>query len=131
MLEDLTEEDDSEYRKINTALLRIDMDYRRPISKKHVKKIIDNFDPNVIRPIKVNYRDGHYYAFDGVHTLKVLKTRNKGFDLDVLCRVWTDKTVEWEAIMFALQDGDVGKLSKDERLKALRAAGEQISESGE
>lgn len=42
--------------------------YQRDEVPETVKEIVGNFDYHKVNPIKVTYRDGNYYAFDGQNT---------------------------------------------------------------
>jgi len=45
---------------------------QRDLRPSHVLKILEKFDPRVVRPIASALRDGVYYIFDGQHTAVVL-----------------------------------------------------------
>lgn len=62
-----------EYKQVNSAFIVIDEDYQRELDQNRVKRIVANFNPDLVNPIKVSYRNGKYYVFDGQHTLAALK----------------------------------------------------------
>ena len=67
---------------INSKLLEVPRgSYQRELNVKRVRKIAARFDPRLVNPPKVSYRNGHYYVFDGQHTIAVLKLLNGGKDL--------------------------------------------------
>ena len=93
-------------------------EYQRNINKRHIKGIMDDFDPYQVNPIKVAYRNGKYYVFDGQHTLSTLICL---FGINTLVPVMVFKkiTYEMEAGLFAEQDRHKKKLGKEEVLHAL------------
>ena len=47
--------------------------YQRNIDQKRISYIVSNFDPHKIGVIKVSFRDGKYYVYDGQHRIAALK----------------------------------------------------------
>ena len=101
----LTENCGVEYTTLSSAVLESDTSYQRPIDAKRVQRIVDNFDPRVVNPLKVCFRGGRYYVFDGAHTLAALKEVKKFANFSVDCLVFHGLTYEDEAYLFALQRG--------------------------
>lgn len=114
-----------EYKEINSKLIYVDKEYQRSLNNYRVREIVTNFNEDLLNPIKVNFRDGRYYCFDGMHTLTALKYRNKGHDLLVSCKVYENQTKEWEANMFADQNGISRQVQTMDRLKAKYLAGDR------
>ena len=110
-----------EYKQISSKCLVVDEGYQRLLDFSRVKRIVSNFNPNLINPIKVSYRDGKYFIFDGQHTLKSLMTRNGG-DLMVDCKVYYGMTYEDEARMFSEQNGLCRNVESNQKLLALYEA---------
>jgi|SRR5699024_2165159 len=55
---------------IPVSILKVDNSYQKPLDRKHVKKIVDNFDPVGVGQIHVSKRDDNtYWVFDGQHRL--------------------------------------------------------------
>ena len=54
---------------INSAFLEIPADYQRGLSIPNVEKMSAEFTELIANPPKVSYRDGHYFVFDGQHTI--------------------------------------------------------------
>jgi hypothetical protein len=77
-----------EYKQINSAFILSDPDYQRTLDVNRVKRIVANFNPNLVNPIKVSLRNGKYYVFDGQHTLAALKMKNNNQNLLVECKVY-------------------------------------------
>lgn len=107
-----------EYATIPAKDLVSSQPYQRTINKRHIKGIMDDFDPYQVNPIKVAFRNGRYYVFDGQHTLSTLICL---FGMDVLVPVMVFKqiTYEVEAGLFADQDKHKKRLKKEERLVSL------------
>lgn len=99
-------------------------EYQKPLNKKRVAQIVADFDENIANEPKVSYRDGHYYVFDGQHTLAARITRNGGH-LKVRCKVYYGLTKEQEALLFAEQTGHAAKPTPSNRLRARLYAGEK------
>ena len=75
-----------EYKTVNTKDIFVDT-YQRKLDRNKVRKIVANFNNNIMNPIKVSYRDGKYFVFDGQHTEQALILMNDGKDTDVYCKV--------------------------------------------
>lgn len=63
--------------------------YQRETHNDQINKIIRNFDYHNVNPVKVVYRDGCYYAFDGQHTTLALRALY-GNNFRVPCLVYAD-----------------------------------------
>lgn len=79
------------------------VDYQRPIRMARVQEIVDKFNPLKVNILKVSFRDGKYYVFDGAHTLSALKIINNDQPFEVLCQIFHNLTYEMEAELFASQ----------------------------
>lgn len=93
--------------------------YQRPVNANRVARIVGNFNPLLVNPIKVSYRDGKYYVFDGQHTLCALVKRNNDKALLVECKVYTGLTKEDEAKLFSEQNGISRSVASSEKVRAL------------
>lgn len=93
--------------------------YQRPVNANRVARIVGNFNPLLVNPIKVSYRDGKYYVFDGQHTLFALVKRNNDKSLPVECKVYTGLTKEDEARLFSEQNGISQSVTSSEKVSAL------------
>ena len=102
-----------------SSMLETDMTYQRPVDLKRVHRINKHFNPGLVNTLKVSHRNGHYYVFDGSHTLALLKLRHgEGVVFEVQCVIFENLTYEEEALLFAEQTGE----SKDvDFLYKLRA----------
>lgn len=108
-----------EYGQVNSKLIKIDPEYQRALDTNRVKRIVSNFNPDLVNPIKVNFRENKYFCFDGQHTLASLKMKNGNSDSLVDCKVYFDQTREWESKMFAEQTGIARQVDSLAKLKAL------------
>lgn len=111
-----------EHKPINSKCIISDARYQRQVDFSRVKKIVADFNPNLVNEVKVSYRDGKYYVFDGQHTTKALVLRNNNRDLMIECKVYYDMPYEEEARLFALQNGTSRKVESSDKLKALYEA---------
>jgi hypothetical protein len=108
------------YMQVQANKISSDTSYNRPINRKEVEDIIKHFNPNLVNPCKLSYRDNKYWIFDGNHTLTALIERANGDDsIYVDCKVYTGMTREDEAKQFALQNGDAKKVSSSYQIRAL------------
>lgn len=109
-----------EYRKMSTKELMVDDLYQRDIDPKRIAKMVKNYDPCLVNAIKVSYRDGKYFMFDGRHTSVTEKTvRGKGKDVVVDCKVFSGLTRLDEMELFVAQNGESAPVSVLAKLKAL------------
>lgn len=100
--------------------------FQRTIKEYKVKRIVDNFNSNKVRPIVVSYRDGKYHIVDGQHTLTALR-RKFGDDVMVDVIILEGLTYEDEATLFYSQYDNCSKLSAVELLKGRVEAKEKIA----
>ena len=98
-------------------------EYQKPLNKKRVALIAAHFDERIANEPKVNYRDGHYYVFNGQHTYAARVLLNGGKPLLIRCKVYRNLTKEQEAILFAEQTGFAAMPTPANRLRARLYAG--------
>lgn len=114
----------TEMRSINSRLIISDSEYQRTLDYNRVKRIVSNFNPSLVNPVKVSSRDGRFYVFDGQHTLAALKLRNNNHDLMVECKVYNGMTQQDEARLFSEQNGIYRPVETNAKMKALFTAGD-------
>ena len=102
----------------------INMEYQRNLDESRVRKIVASFNPDLVNPLKVNSRDNRFWLFDGQHTLSALKAKFGEKGLLVDCKVYHNQAVEWEAKMFAEQNGVSRIVQTEAKLRALYKAGD-------
>lgn len=112
-----------EYKQVKSDMILSDEFYQRPIDMRRVKKMANNYNPNLLNPVKVSFREGKYYVFDGQHTLAMLKMIN-GDPCAVGCKIYRGLSREDEARLFAAQNGISRSVESIEKFKALYAAGD-------
>lgn len=108
--------------QLNTKDLVSSQAYQRDIDQKEVAYIVSNFDPHQFGIIKVSYRDGKYYVYDGQHRITAFKVLNGNQDGFVKCEVHYGLTYEDEAKYFADQYLGAKKVDLIYRWRALYEA---------
>lgn len=107
---------------LNTGNLTSGAGYQRPVDNRKIARIISEFNEHKVNPIKVSFRDGKYWVFDGQHTLSVLKAKNNGEDCMAWCEVHFGLTYEQEARLFAEQNDNATRVDVMYKAKALYEA---------
>lgn len=110
------------YIWLNNAALQISPDIQRKLSPMRVSEILKKYSPLVANPVKVSYRDGKYYIFDGMHTRAAMCGLNGTDNFPIFCRVYYGLTKEDEARLFATQFGVSEAVPMGYRLRALAVA---------
>lgn len=89
-----------EFKLIKAKEITVDRLYQRKIQKSMVKEIVNNFDYHKVNCVKVVYREGQYFAFDGQQTTTALRSKF-GDNYMIPCLVYYDVPT-WvdEAILF-------------------------------
>ncbi len=111
-----------QYMWLKNSELQISPDIQRKLNPQRVAEIQSRYSPRVANPIKVSYRDGKYYIFDGMHTRSAMCGLNGTDDFPIFCRVYFGLTKEDEARLFAEQFGVSEPVSMGYRLRALAVA---------
>ena len=104
--------------EINSRDLEIPDEYQRRLNTERVAKIAAGFNESIANEPKVSFRDGHYYVFDGQHTIQARKHLNGGNELPILCKVYYGMTEAEEARLFAMQTGYSAALTPSAKLRA-------------
>ena len=107
-----------EMRYIDSALLTPCAEYQRKLNIPNVEKMSAEFTELIANPPKVSYRDGHYFVFDGQHTIVTRRAMNGGQDLPIICKVYEGLTEEEEAMLFSRQTGVSTPLTAGAELRA-------------
>ena len=93
-----------EYKRMPAAWLETDFSYQRKIDSARVDRIVNSFDPRLANEVKVSFRDGKFYVFDGAHTLSALKRIHGEDSFMVDCKVYYGLSYE-DALHEAQQKG--------------------------
>lgn len=101
--------------------------YQRQLNVKRVKQIARSFDERIANEPKVSQRNGHYYVFDGQHTIAARVERNGGKPLAILCKVYLGLSESDEATLFAEQNGFSAELTAGVKIRALIYAGDPVA----
>ena len=107
------------YRPLMSTILETDASYQRKIDFARVERIVAGFDARLVNTVKVSNRDGHFYVFDGAHTLAALKRIHAEQPFPVDCKVFHGLTYEEEAYLFALQTGESKDVAFGVRMRAM------------
>ena len=99
--------------------------YQRVLSKAHVKKTAENFNPYQINPVKVSRRDGKNYVVNGQHTIEVIALVSGSRETSVWCMVYDNLSYEEEAEIFATQQKFTRGLSSYDIFNAEIEAGNE------
>ena len=113
----------SEEKLISTAELYSGQPYQRPVLDRDVDKLVREWDPRLLTPLVVSYRDGRYYLVDGQHRVCGSRKKNNGKDVDMLCQVYYGLTYEDEAELYYKLDQAKGHLRLSHATKALVESG--------
>lgn len=108
-----------EYKRLMNNVLETDASYQRRIDFARVDRIVAGFDARLVNTVKVSNRDGHFYVFDGAHTLAALKRIHDDKPFMVDCKVYHGLTYEEEAYLFALQTGESKDVAFGVRMRAM------------
>ena len=111
-----------EFMWLNNSELQISPDIQRRLDPERVAEIVANYDPKVANPIKVSFRDGLFFIFDGMHTRESQVVLNGTDDFPIFCRVYYGLTKEDEARLFSKQFGYSEPVPMVNRLRALEVA---------
>ncbi len=111
-----------EFVYLNNKDLQINPKIQRRLSPIRVSKIVKNYSSLIANPIKVSFRDGQYYIFDGMHTRTATSIVKGTDDFPILCRVYHNLTEEDEARLFSEQFGYSEAVPMAYRLRALEVA---------
>ena len=100
-------------------------EYQRPLSEKHIRDALEEFDVFQINPVKVSRRDGINYVFDGQHTIEIVASESGSRDTPVWCMVYDELKYTEEAHIFAEQQKHVKSLVPYETFVAHIEAGDE------
>lgn len=112
-----------EERNLSLADLYSGQSYQRPVMDSVVEKLVRAWDPRLLTPLVVSYRDGRYYLVDGQHRACAMRKMNGGEDVIAPCQVYRGLTYEQEAELYYKLDQAKGHLRLAHATKALLESG--------
>ena len=110
-----------EMSEIDTAMLISGQPYQRPVREGRLRELARNWEPSLLDPLVVSYRDGHFYLVDGQHRV-VLQRRMYGGDFKAPCKLYHGLTYEAEAELCWKLDKARAQLSGAQSVNALLEA---------
>ncbi len=110
-------------RDLSTAKLTSGLPYQRPVETEDVDKLIAKWNPCLLTPIVVSFRDGNFNVVDGQHRIAAMRKMAGGGDVTVPCIIYTGLTYEQEAELYYMLDQTRGKLRLGHATKALVESG--------
>ena len=76
-----------EMSSIDTAALISGQPYQRPIREGRLQELTRKWNPGLLDPLVVSYRDGKFYLVDGQHRV-VIQRRMHGGDFKAPCKLY-------------------------------------------
>jgi len=110
-------------RDLSTAKLTSGLHYQRPVNPEDVDRLIARWNPCLLTPIVVSYRDGNFNVVDGQHRIAAMRKMAGGGDVIIPCIIYTGLTYEREAELYYMLDQTRGKLRLSHATKALVESG--------
>lgn len=110
-------------RDLSTAKLTSGLPYQRPVETEDVDKLIAKWNPCLLTPIVVSFRDGNFNVVDGQHRIAAMRKMAGGGDVTVPCIIYTGLTYEQEAELYYKLDKAKGHLRLSHATKALVESG--------
>lgn len=110
-------------RSLPTSKLTSGLSYQRHINEREVRRLVRDWDDQLLDPLTVSFRDGRYNVVDGQHRVMALRRKNGGEDVMVLCRIYTGLTYAQEAELCVKLDKAKKRLSLSESTNALLESG--------
>ena len=108
-----------EYKQVNTKDIFVDPLYQRDLDSGKVSKIVKEWNPYLVNAVKVSYRDGRLWVFDGQHTIAAEKAKRGGRDCLVDCKIFYGLTRLDEMELFIAQNGAATAVKTREKYRAL------------
>ena len=110
-------------RDLSTAKLTSGQPYQRPVETEDVDHLIAKWNPCLLTPIVVSFRDGNFNVVDGQHRIAAMRKMAGGDDVIVPCVIYNDLTYEQEAELYYMLDRTRGRLRLSHATKALVESG--------
>ena len=116
-----------DYALVNTKDITVDERGQRDVDRRkgQFNRIMKAFDPLKVNDLKVALIDGKYFCFDGQMTMKVLKAKNKGKDLEVPCRIYKGLTMLEVSNLFCAQNENKSPVQVSDMIRVKANYGDQ------
>lgn len=111
------------FEQIAIKNLVSNQEYQRHLSLVHIQRLIDNFDPHQINPVKVSRRDGQNVVMNGQHTIESVAAVSGSRETPIWCMIYDDLDYYKEADIFANQQKYVKQLNPYEIFMAQIESG--------
>lgn len=111
------------FEQIAIKNLVSNQEYQRHLSLTHIQRMIENFDPYQINPVKVSRRDGLNVVMNGQHTIESVAGASGSRETPVWCMIYDDLEYWKEADIFANQQRYVKQLNPYEIFMAQIESG--------
>jgi len=111
-----------ELTTISIGVLISGQPYQRPVRERKLTKLMQEWDPSLLDPLVVSYRDGCFYLVDGQHRVILLRRKFNG-DVTVPCKLYHGMTYQQEAELCYKLDKSREHLSMAQATNALLEAG--------
>lgn len=95
--------------------------YQRVPDSRRIRRIAENWDDRKSGEVTVSYRDNRFYIIDGQHRVRAATLVGK---TDIFCIIYSDLTLEQEALMFADQSINTARPTLKARMSAAIIGGE-------
>lgn len=115
--------DPSVLQMLPSSALTSGLGYQRPVRESDVDRLVREWDENLLDPLIVSFRDGHFNVVDGQHRITAMHRMNGGRDVMVLCRVYNGLTYQQEAELCVKLDKSKKPLSMAQSVNALMVSG--------
>lgn len=112
-----------EWMMLRPSIINVDPLYQRSVDSRRISNMAKQWNPNLVNPPKVSFRDGKYWVFDGQHTIALWRQIHKGADKQIECRVFYGMTWLDESELFCLQNGIDKDPTTNDKLRAAYNAG--------
>lgn len=113
---------EKEWRLLKPKEICVDPLYQRNLDEKRVAKMVKEYNPNLVNPPKISFRDGKYWVFDGQHTIAMLR-KVRG-EKPIECRVFHGMTWIDELELFIAQNGIDSDPTTMDKLRASYNGGD-------
>lgn len=104
-------------KMLKPSEIKVDTSYQRIAKDYEIRKILNNWNYDLVNMPKVSYREstGEYFVFDGQHTLAAWRKHEN--DAPIECKVFYGLTYAEEVELFTRQNGESTPVTKVQKAK--------------